>query len=163
MPQLSQLSDVALSQFFWLLIGLAFIYFVPAMALLPNIQATVDQRDAQIAGDLAAAEAAKTDAEATEESYRAAMDKSRADAMKLTTAAKQDGAKATEKAIAKADAAIEAKLTKAAEKVRAASDAARAEIDSTAAEIARDIAARVAGIKVSQDEAAEALKATANG
>src|SRR5262245_44793257 len=116
MPQLSQLSDVALSQFFWLLIGLAFIYFAVAKAMPPKIQATVDQRDAQIAGDLAAAEAAKTDAEATEETYRAAMDKSRADAMKLTAAAKQDGAMATEKAIAKADAAIEAKLAKEEEK-----------------------------------------------
>lgn len=162
MPQLSQLSDVALSQFFWLLIGLALIYFGIAKAMLPKIQATVDQRDAQIAGDLAAAEAAKAEAEATEEAYRAEMDKRRAEATKLTAAAKAEGAKATEKRIAKADAAIQAKAAKAEEKMRKATEAARAEIDSVAAEIARDIASKVAGISVSQDEATQALKATAN-
>ena len=163
MPQLNQLSDVILSQLFWLALVLGFIYFVIGRGMVPKIQSTVDQRDQQIADDLAAAEAAKAEAEATEETYRAAMDKSRADAMKVTAAAKQDGAKATEKAIAKADAAIEAKLVKAQEKLRKATDAARTEIDSAAAEIARDIAAKVAGIKVSTADAAHALKATANG
>jgi F-type H+-transporting ATPase subunit b len=163
MPQLSQLSDVALSQLFWLLIGLAAIYFGVAKAMLPKIQATVDQRDARIAGDLAAAEAAKAEAEATEEAYRAAMDKSRAEAMKLTVAAKQEGALATEKKVAKADASLQAKLAKAEEKMRKATEAARAEIDSVAAELAADITKKVAGIPVSKDDAAKALKATANG
>jgi F-type H+-transporting ATPase subunit b len=163
MPQLSQLSDVALSQLFWIAIALAVIYFGVAKAMVPKIQATVDQRDAQIAGDLAAAETAKAEAEATEEAYRLAMDKSRAEAMKLTAAAKQDGALATEKKVAKADAALQAKLAKAEEKMRKATDAARAEIDAVAAELAADITRKVAGIAVSRDEAAKALKATANG
>ena len=163
MPQLSQLADVALSQLFWLLIGLAAIYFGVAKAMLPKIQATVDQRDAQIAADLAAAEAARAQAEATEETYRAAIDKSRSEAMKLTAEAKAEGAKATEKRVAKADAAIQAKIAKAEESMREAARAARAEIDSVAAELARDIVQRVGGIAVSPEEATRALKATANG
>ena len=163
MPQLAQLSDVALSQLFWIAIALAVIYFGIAKAMLPKIQATVDQRDAQIAGDLAAAEAAKAEAEATEEAYRSAMDKSRAEAMKLTAAAKQEGALATEKKVAKADSAIQAKLAKAEDKMRKAAEAARAEIDSVAAELAADITRKVAGISVTKDEAAKALKATVNG
>ena len=163
MPQLSQLADVALSQFFWLLIGLAVIYFGVAKAMLPKIQATVDQRDAQIAADLAAAEAAREQAEATEEAYRAAIDKSRAEAMKLTGEAKAEGAKATEKRIAKADAAVQDKIAKAEERMREAAKAARAEIDSVAAELAREIAQKVGGIAVSKDDAARALKATVNG
>jgi F-type H+-transporting ATPase subunit b len=162
MPQLSQLSDVALSQLFWIAIALAVIYFGIAKAMVPKIQATVDQRDAQIAGDLAAAETAKAEAEATEEAYRLAMDKSRAEAMKLTAAAKQDGALATEKKVAKADAALQVKLAKAEEKMRKATDAARAEIDSVAAELAAEISKKVAGITVSNEDAAKALKATAN-
>ena len=47
--------------------------------------------------------------------------------------------------------------------MREAAKAARAEIESVAAELARDIAQKVGGISVSQDEAAKALKATANG
>ena len=64
MPQLTQLSLVALSQFFWLLIGLGFVYFVVARAMVPKIQATVDAREEAITGDLAAAQRAREDAEA---------------------------------------------------------------------------------------------------
>ncbi|HZB68875.1 MAG TPA: ATPase [Sphingomicrobium sp.] len=163
MPQLDQLTDVAFSQVFWLLIGLALIYFGVAKAMVPKIQSTVDKRDAQIAGDLAAAEQARADAEATEEAYRVAMDKSRAEATKLTAAAKQEGAKATEKRVAEAAKAIEAKIEKAEARMRKAADSARAEIDSVAADLVREITEKVAGIAVTPDEAAKALKASANG
>ena len=39
--------------------------------MLPKIQSTVDAREAQIADDLAAAEAARAEADETEEAYRA--------------------------------------------------------------------------------------------
>ena len=87
MPQLNQLPDVILSQLFWLALVLGFIYFVIARGMVPKIQATVDQRDQRIADDLAAAEKAKADADATEEAYRQKMDESRAEAMKRTSAA----------------------------------------------------------------------------
>jgi F-type H+-transporting ATPase subunit b len=92
MPQLNQLSDVFLSQLLWLALVLGFIYFVIARGMVPKIQATVEQRDQRIADDLAAAERAKAEADATEEAYRAKMDESRAEAMKLTGAARQEGA-----------------------------------------------------------------------
>ncbi|HLO20398.1 MAG TPA: ATPase, partial [Sphingomicrobium sp.] len=41
MPQLSQLSEVYLSQLLWLAIALAFIFFVIARGMVPKIQATV--------------------------------------------------------------------------------------------------------------------------
>jgi len=44
MPQLSQLSEVFLSQLFWLTIALGFIFFVIARGMVPKSQATVDQR-----------------------------------------------------------------------------------------------------------------------
>ena len=72
MPQLSQLSDVILSQLFWLALLLGFIYFVIGRGMLPKIQSTVDRRDKQIADDLAAAEAARAEADESEEAYRAA-------------------------------------------------------------------------------------------
>ena len=59
MPQLNQLSDVLLSQLFWLAIALGFIFFVIARGMVPKIQATVDQREQQIADDLAAAAAGR--------------------------------------------------------------------------------------------------------
>lgn len=162
MPQFSQLSDVVLSQLFWLAITLGFIYFIIGRGMLPKIQSTVELRDAKIAQDLAAAEAARTEADKMEEDYRQRMDVSRGEAMKLTAAAKADAARRTEKLAAKADAANQAKLDKAQERIRAASAAARGEIASAAAEMTQDVAAKVAGLKVSKDEALKAVE-LANG
>ena len=159
MPQISQLSDVVLSQLFWLLLVLGFIYFVIGRGMVPKIQSTVDKRDRQIADDLAAAEAAKAEADRTEEAYRARMDTSRAEAMKRTTAAKQEGAVATEQRVAKADEAIGAKLATAAEGIRASRKDALANIEAVAAQLTQDIAAKVAGVTISSDEATKAVKA----
>lgn len=158
MPQLTQLSDVFLSQLFWLAITLGFIYFVVARGMLPKIQSTVDLRDQKIAQDLAEAESARAETDKMEEAYRERMDASRADAMKLTAAAKSDVAKAIEKKVAKADAANQAKLDKASEKIRAARESARAEILGAAAEMTQDVADKVAGLKVSKDEALKAVE-----
>jgi F-type H+-transporting ATPase subunit b len=159
MPQLNQLPDVVLSQLFWLALVLGFIYFVIARGMVPKIQATVDQRDQRIADDLAAAERAKADADATEEAYRQKMDESRAEAMKRTTAAKQEGALATEKRLAKADKSIQDKAAKAEAKVRESREAALANLESVAVELAQDIVGKVASVSVSKDEATKAVKA----
>ena len=163
MPQLNQLSDVFLSQLLWLALVLSFIYFVIARGMVPKIQATVDQRDQRIADDLAAAERAKAEADATEEAYRAKMDESRAEAMKRTSAAKQDGALATEKKLAKADKLIQDKAAKAEAKIQESRKAALANLEGVAAELAQDIASKVAGLSVSKDDAAKAVKAALNG
>jgi F-type H+-transporting ATPase subunit b len=162
MPQLSQLSDVVLSQLFWLTLVLGFIYFAIGRGMLPKIQSTVDERDQRIADDLAAAERARIEADESEEAFRLRMDESRAEAMRKTAAAKAEGAKATEQKIAKADTAIQAKLTKAEEKIHASRDEALANIESIAAELTRDIAGKVAGLKISRDEAVKAVQAAMN-
>ena len=159
MPQLDQLAEVALSQFFWLAIVLGTIYFVIGKGMLPKIQSTVDMRADRIASDLAAAEAARKAADETEAAYRARMDAGRAEAAKLTGKAKDDSALATEKTLAKADAAVGAKLAKAEDKIRSARAAAVKDIEALAAELARDISAKVAGIDVSQADSAKAVKA----
>ena len=159
MPQLNQLAEVALSQFFWLAIVLGAIYFGIGKGMLPKIQSTVDLRDKQIADDLAAAEAARAAADASEVAYRERIDASRAEAAKLTAKAKDDSALTTEKKLAKADAAVAAKIDKAQAKIRDARDAAVKEIEDLAADLARDITGKVAGIEVSKADAAGAVKA----
>ena len=158
MPQLNQLSDVFLSQLFWLTITLGFIYFVIGRGMLPRILSTVDKRDSQIADDLAAAERAKADADEIEERYRQRMDASRAEALKLTTAAKQEGARDLEKLVSKAVAANQVKLDKAQERIAAALRSAEAEIADAAAEMTQEVVAKVAGLKVSKAEALQAVE-----
>ena len=62
MPQLSQLALVYQSQWFWLLLVLATIYFVVGRGIVSKVETTVDARDKQIATDLAAAERLQAEA-----------------------------------------------------------------------------------------------------
>ena len=159
MPQLNQLALVAYSQFFWLLLVLALIYFGIGHFMLPKIQSTVDARDKRITDDLAAAQAARTGADETEAAYRARMDASRAEAMQVAQAAKQASAKTTEERMHAANADSAAKIEAAETRIRAATDAALADIESVAADAARDMVQRLAGRSISPGDAANAVKA----
>ncbi|WP_114951926.1 DUF390 domain-containing protein [Sphingosinicella terrae] len=159
MPQINQLSDVLYSQLFWLLLTLAIIYFGIAKAMVPKIQSTVDARSARITDDLAAAEAARRGADATEEAYRARMAESRTEALKVTGAAKQESARATEARVAEADSVTREKVEAAEARLRAATVAALADIENVAAEAAQEMVAKLAGVNVGRDEAAGAVKA----
>ena len=162
MPQLNQLADVAWSQLFWLLLVLGIIYFGIGKAMLPKIQSTVDARDSRIAEDLAEAQRARAGADETEAAYRARMEQSRAEAMRVTQEAKQATARDAEARIRKADEKI-AKKTEAAEaKLREATEAALADIENVAAEAAEEMVAKLAGLSVGRDRAAEAVKAAMN-
>jgi F-type H+-transporting ATPase subunit b len=159
MPQLNQLADVAYSQFFWLLLVLALIYFGIGHAMLPKIQSTVDARDQRIAGDLAAAQAAREAADSIEAAYRARIDESRGEALKVAAAAKAESALATEARMKTVDAEVGARLEAAQARIRAATDTALGEIEDVAAEAAQQMVSRLAGLDVSKAEAAQAAKA----
>ena len=158
MPQLSQLSLVYSSQWFWLLITLATIYFVVGKGMVPKVERTMDDRNAQIANDLAAADKARTEADAVEEAYRQRIDAGRADSAKLTAKAKADGAAATEKTLGEVDASIDARLIEAQTRIRSARGAAVKDIEGVAAELAKEIAAKVAKVEVNLADAAAAVK-----
>src|SRR3954467_695360 len=159
MPQINQLALVAYSQFFWLLLVLALIYFGIGHAMLPKIQSTVDARDKRIADDLAAAQAARIGAGETEAAYRARMDASRAEAMQVAQAAKQASAKTTEERMHAANAESAAKTEAAEARIRAAADAALADIETVAGEAAQDMVRLLAGVSVTPEDAARAVKA----
>jgi F-type H+-transporting ATPase subunit b len=159
MPQINQLADVAYSQFFWLLLVLALIYFGIGRAMLPRIQSTVEARDRRIADDLAAAQAARAAADETEAAYRAGLEASRTEALKVAQAAKQSSARAAEERIRAANEATGQRVDEAEARIRAATQAALTKIEGVAAEAAREMVERLAGISVSDRDAAQAVKA----
>jgi F-type H+-transporting ATPase subunit b len=59
MPQIAQILETYVSQFFWLLLVFAFLYFVIGRGMVTKIDANVDARGRKIADDLAAAERAR--------------------------------------------------------------------------------------------------------
>jgi F-type H+-transporting ATPase subunit b len=163
MPQINQLAEVAYSQFFWLLLVLAIIYIGIGHGLLPRIQSTVDARDQRVADDLAAAQGARTGADEIEADYRSRMDAGRAEAMKLVQESKAASARTAEEKIRAAGSEIAARTEEAEARIREAEHAALADIETVAAEAARDMVQRLAGLKVSPEKAAQAVKASLHG
>jgi F-type H+-transporting ATPase subunit b len=163
MPQINQLLLVYQSQWFWLLLVLAVIYFGIGRGMVPKIEATVDARDRKISDDLVAADRARAAANEVEDGVRASEAAARADAQGVAAQAKAKAAKDAENRLAKADAEIAAKLS---ESERALADArkkALTSLESVAAEAAADIVAKVSGQTVSTAKATNAVKAVLNG
>lgn len=162
MPQLSQLSEVYLSQFLWLAVALGFIFFVIGRGMVPKIQATVDERESKIAGDLEAAQRARQAADETEAAWRARMDSARAEAARLAQEAKAESGRQTEAQVKAAADKINLKMDAAQSQIRDAINAARAEVEAVAVEATREMVVRLTGMQVDPKEAAQAVKAELN-
>ena len=152
MPQISQLALVYQSQWFWLALTLAAIFFLVGRGIVPKVEATVDARDAKIAADLAEAERLRGEAEAKEAAWRKQMNDVHLEAQARAAEAKAASARDAEKRIKAADAKLAAKAEAAAAALAEARAKALAEIEGVAAEAARDIVAKLTGASV--DEAA---------
>lgn len=159
MPQISQISEIFASQLFWLIVSFGLIYFVIGRGMLPKIEATVDQRDRRISEDLAAAERARAEADQREEAYRAQVEANRAEALKVTQAAKEASARENETRVKAADAEIGQRVDTAEAEIRRAADAALSDIETVAAEAAQEMVAKLSGANVSREQAAAAVKA----
>jgi F-type H+-transporting ATPase subunit b len=162
MPQLSQLSQVYLSQFLWLAVALAFIFFVIARGMVPKIQATVNAREQRIAGDLEAAQKARAAADETEAAWRERMDAARAEAGRIAQEAKAESARDTEAKVKAAADKINAKVESAQGSIRDALASARGEIESVAADATQDMVRRLTGLAIDKKQAAAAVRAELN-
>jgi F-type H+-transporting ATPase subunit b len=156
-PQLSQLALVYQSQWFWLLLVLGAIYFFVGRGIVPKVEATVDQRDAQISADLAEAERLRAEADATEEAWRARINEAHAEAQALAHDAKDRSLRDSEKRVSAADRKLSAKAEEAAKALDEARQSALAEIEALAAGAARDIVAKLTGAKVDDKAARKAV------
>jgi F-type H+-transporting ATPase subunit b len=163
MPQINQLPFIFASQLFWLLVVFGIIYFFIGRGMVPKIQSVVEQRDAKIAEDLAAAQKAREDAEAVEAAYRERIEVSRSEALKVAQEAKQQAALETEKRLKAIDEQIGARVAEAEAKIRAAADKARKELEPIAAEAASQLVGKLTGQKIAAKDAEPAVKAVLHG
>ena len=151
MPQLAQLALVYQSQWFWLLLVLGAIYFFVGRGIVPKVEATVEDRDAKIAADLAEAERLRDEADKTELAWRTRINEGHGEAQALIAQAK-----------AKADAELAAKADTAAGELDQARRSALAEIEALAVELTQEIVAKVAGGKVTEAKARKAVAEALN-
>jgi len=163
MPQIVQLPLIFFSQLFWLAVVFGIIYFVIAKGMVPKIQGVVDDRDRKIAEDLAAAQKAREQAEASEEVYRERIETGRGEALRVAQEAKHKAALDTEKKLKAIDEKIGKKIAEAEVKIRAAADKARRELEPVAAEAASQLVSKLTGQKIAAKDAEPAVKAVLHG
>jgi len=162
MPQLAQLALVYQSQWLWLLLVLGAIYFFVGRGIVPKVEATVEDRDARIAADLAEAERLRDEADRTEQAWRTRMNEGHAEAQGVVAQAKAKADADAQKRVAKADAELDAKAEAAAVELDQARQSALAEIEALAVDATREIVARLAGGKVSEAKARKAVAEALN-
>jgi F-type H+-transporting ATPase subunit b len=158
MPQIDQIATTYSSQVFWLLVFFGITFVVVGLGMVPKILGTVEVRDNQIAGDLAAAQAARDAATGDEEAWRQRENANRAAAQALIGEAKAKAAAANAAKLAETQGKLDARLAEAEVAINAARTSALAEIEGVAADAARDIVARVAGAEVEPAAAEAAVK-----
>ncbi len=158
MPQIEQIATTLTSQVFWLLLFFGLTFVLVGLGMVPKILGTVEMRDAQIAGDLAAAQAARNAADGEEAAWRTRENANRVAAQAVIGEAKAKGAAANAAKLAEAQGRLDTRLAEAETAIDAARTSAMAEIESVAADAARDIVARVAGAQVDAAAAQAAVK-----
>lgn len=163
MPQIEQVAATFASQLFWVVLTFGLAYLIIGRGMVPKVQATMDDRDTQVASDLKAADAARVAADADEENWRLQENTAREAARQKLAAAKAQATTRTEATLAASDAEHQMHVSQAEAQIAAASQAASGEIEGIAADLARDIVARVSGAAVTEDEARGAVKAVMHG
>ena len=158
MPQIDQISETLTSQVFWLLVFFGLTFVLVGLGMVPKILGTVEMRDNQIAGDLAAAQAARDAADSEEAAWRTRENANRAAAQALIGDAKAKAAAANAAKLAAAQATLDARLAEAEAAIEAARTSAMAEVERVAADVARDIVARVAGADINPATAQAAVQ-----
>ena len=158
MPQIEQIAATLSSQVFWLLVFFGLTFVLVGLGMVPKIMGTVELRDNQIAGDLAAAQAARDIATAEEEAWRKRENANRVAAQSVIGEAKAKAAAASSAKLAEAQTRLDSRLAEAEGAIDAARISAMAEIETVAADAARDIVARVAGAEVDPAAAQAAVK-----
>ena len=163
MPQIAQLGETYASQIFWILLIFGFVFFVIGRGMVPKVMDTVSLRDRQIADDLAAAEAARNQADEEEAAWRTRENENRARAQEIIATAKHAAAQSSEARLAQAGNDIDARIDEATARIAASRDQAMAEIETVATEATNAIVGRLAGVSVDETTARAAVKEALNG
>lgn len=158
MPQIAQLAETFSSQIFWLLIIFGLVFVVVGRGMVPRVMDTVGMRDKQISDDLAAAQAARNQADEQEDAWRKRENANREAAHSLVADAKAKSAAASEKRLAEVQARLDGKIAGAEADIEKARTAAADELEAVAAEAVQDIVQRIAGIAIAQPAASDAVR-----
>ncbi|MDO9487292.1 MAG: ATPase [Sphingomonadaceae bacterium] len=149
----------ALPQIVWLALIFAILYLTLSYGALPKVDKMATKRAQVIGDDLAHAESAKAQAEATSAAYEASLAEARNNAAKVTVEAKATTSRDTAERLKGVDTDLNARIAEAAARIDTARTQALANLDAVAADATADIVERLTGRRPSASEAGAAIAA----
>ena len=146
------------SQIFWLIVSFLVLYLLFSRKALPRVSDILEARQARIAGDLDRAAALRAEAEEAMRKHEAVVAEAQARAAaQLKDTQDRLNAEAAKRQ-AELDAELAAKLAEAEKRIAGAKDAALAQIQGVAGEVARAAVQRLTGIEVPAQEVEATVK-----
>lgn len=156
MPQLD-FSTFA-SQIFWLIVCFSALYFILSRYSLPNIREVLYNRQSRIANDLQKAESLKEEAESAQADFTSLIADSRQKASKLLNDSRLKAEKDASKKMAKLEESFVKRNKEAEQKAALIKLQAREQLLPIAAEVASQMAKKVANINVPVEKSLEIAK-----
>lgn len=147
------------SQIFWLAVCFIGLYTVLSAFILPTVGGTLETRRQKIEGDISSAEVMKQQAEAARKSYEIGLDNARAEASGIIANAHQSiKAKAESQAATFRD-TMDLQMEALSKRLDKAKAGAMNDMNTIAADIAREAALKIVGIKFDAQKAQTVVEA----
>ncbi|WP_353216433.1 ATPase [Sandarakinorhabdus sp.] len=155
MPQFDPSSFA--SQLFWFGLVFALLYFAAVRPTLPKLGKVIDARDSQVAKDLDRAEAAKGQADTIRSAYDDDIKAAQSGAQVAVGAARDAASAASEARLKQLTAQLDSDADAAAVRLDAARTTARANLETTVADLTSDAVTRLTGLVVTPVDVLAAL------
>ncbi|MBV8976068.1 MAG: hypothetical protein JO261_05730 [Alphaproteobacteria bacterium] len=146
------------SQIFWLVVTMTFLFVVLWRYAGPRIRATLTERRALVQQELAAAQENRRKAEQATVAYETPLFEARERAKRLNTQVREQAAEEARKAEAEAEASAERATREAEERLARVRSEAKTHIANAARDAAMEIVERLTGERISEAEAAAAVR-----
>lgn len=157
LPQLA--TETFAGQLFWLALTFIALFLLLTYVVIPRIRGVLEARQSKVAGDLAAAAMAKAEADAALKAYEKAVADARAHGRTLADETRNKVKAETEARRAEAETKLNADIASAEATIAATKADALSNVRTVAAETAADIVTRLSGEAVAPGEAASAVDA----
>lgn len=146
------------SQIFWLIVSFLALYFLFSRKALPRVSEILEARQERISADLDRAAALRAEAEEALRKHEAVVAEAQARAAAELKATQDRLTAEAAKRQSDLDAELHAKLAEAERRIGSAKDAALAQIQDVAGEVARAAVQRLTGIEVGAQEVEATIK-----
>ena len=136
------------TQLFWLAVSFLVLYYMLFGVALPRVESVLQERDSRIAFDVVKADELRAEADAVLAAAERLRDQARSQGQELVARTGRVGLASNRLLMAELDVQLMARIKDAEARILAAKLTALAQIDEVAAEAARELAARLAGVRV---------------